>query len=527
MPGLDVRTVFVSGVVTFFIGALVMASLWHQHRKRFAGLGLIAANFAVHAVAMILISLRQVIPDALSIVVAHVLIVLGAHWGLMGLERFTGRTRPQRFNPVVVAVFAVVMTALFLMGASARVRTAVILIVQLFFWVQCVHLLLERVGPTLRPMTRAPGLVYAAFCVTNVVRLIHLPPASLGGDFMKAGSFDAIAIMVYSALFLLLTVSLVLMISRRLAADLLTQETKFATAFRSNPYGMTLTRLSDGRILEVNEGFEQIYGFARSEALGQTTRHLELWANPADRDEIVSELRRVGRVREREILFRKKSGETFDGLLSAELISLDDEPCILSTHSDITERKRLEEEIRQLSLLDALTNLRNRRGFSVAMEQLMKEARRESRKLHFIFLDADGLKSINDAHGHEEGDRALKDVANVLRKTFRDSDVIARLGGDEFCVCVMALSDPDSLPDAFLGRLRSNLDAAASQPDRPYRLSMSWGLATWDPATPKTLEEILADADAAMYKHKRAKRGQEGADESGSGPDSGAMPRLS
>jgi diguanylate cyclase (GGDEF)-like protein/PAS domain S-box-containing protein len=270
---------------------------------------------------------------------------------------------------------------------------------------------------------------------------------------------------------------------------------------------MTLTRLSDGKILEVNEGFEQIYGFERSEALGQTTRHLELWANPADRDEIVSELRRVGSIREREVLFRRKSGETFDGLLSAEVISVDDEQFILSTHSDITERKRLEEEIRQLSLLDALTNLRNRRGFAVAVEQLVKEAQRECRKLHFIFLDADGLKSINDAHGHEEGDRALTDVANLLRKTFRDSDVIARLGGDGFCVCVMALPDPDSSPDAFLGRLRSNLDAAASQSDRPYRLSLSWGLATWDPTAPKTLEEILADADAAMYQQKRAKRG--------------------
>ena len=98
------------------------------------------------------------------------------------------------------------------------------------------------------------------------------------------------------------------------------------------------------------------------------------------------------------------------------------------------ERKRMDEEIRSLSLTDDLTGLYNRRGFTLLAEQEVKLAHRINRSMLLFFCDVDYLKSINDAHGHAQGDLALQEVSAILKETFREVDIMARLGGDEFVV---------------------------------------------------------------------------------------------
>jgi diguanylate cyclase (GGDEF)-like protein len=108
---------------------------------------------------------------------------------------------------------------------------------------------------------------------------------------------------------------------------------------------------------------------------------------------------------------------------------------------DITERKRMEAEIREMSLRDLLTGLYNRRGFITLAEQQLKAANRAHRPLQLTFADCDRLKWINDTLGHKEGDKALIDTAQILRQTFRESDIIARLGGDEFAILSIDTAD--------------------------------------------------------------------------------------
>ena len=98
---------------------------------------------------------------------------------------------------------------------------------------------------------------------------------------------------------------------------------------------------------------------------------------------------------------------------------------------DITEQKRMEEELRSLSLHDELTGLYNRRGFITLAEQQCKIADRMKREMMMIYIDLVKMKYINDTFSHQEGDRALIDTANILRNTFRPADIIARIGGDE------------------------------------------------------------------------------------------------
>jgi diguanylate cyclase (GGDEF)-like protein/PAS domain S-box-containing protein len=170
---------------------------------------------------------------------------------------------------------------------------------------------------------------------------------------------------------------------------------------------------------------------------------------------------------------------------------------------DITERLRMEAEIREMSLRDLLTDLYNRRGFITLAEQQLKAANRAKRPLKLTFIDCDGLKWINDTLGHQEGDTALIDTAQILRQTFRESDIIARLGGDEFAV--LSIDAKDMGHEDFSRRLQQNIDRFNSKKSRLFKLSMSWGTAMYYPESPMSLDQLISAADELMYAQKKTK----------------------
>ena len=168
------------------------------------------------------------------------------------------------------------------------------------------------------------------------------------------------------------------------------------------------------------------------------------------------------------------------------------------------ERHRLLSALRSLSLIDDLTGLYNRRGFADLGEQYLKLARRTTRGVTMVFLDLDRFKTINDSLGHHVGDRALMKVADILRATFRRSDIIARLGGDEFAV--LALEASGESAELLLDRLRERFREFNQSSREPYQLSVSIGMARHDGDMRVRLEDLLSEADNAMYEEKRAKR---------------------
>ena len=182
---------------------------------------------------------------------------------------------------------------------------------------------------------------------------------------------------------------------------------------------------------------------------------------------------------------------------------------------DIAARKAAEQDLAQkarelalanaqlenLSLLDDLTGLYNRKGFLALVNHRVKLARRQSEPFSVAFMDLDGLKQINDTFGHHAGNQALVDAANVLRESFRESDVAARLGGDEFAVFI-AEADEHKIRGRLLHKLAAHNHAAG----REYVLSFSVGIVTSHSAPEVEIDDLLAKADSLMYQQKREKR---------------------
>lgn len=173
---------------------------------------------------------------------------------------------------------------------------------------------------------------------------------------------------------------------------------------------------------------------------------------------------------------------------------------------DVTERVELEHKLEHAAVTDELTGLLNRRGFLMIAGQEHRVAIRQHHGIAVIFADLDGLKTINDQLGHEHGDAAIRQLAEILRTTLRDSDVIARLGGDEFAALAYNVDGPKL--ESVLARVRAAV--AAAPPTGPYALAVSLGVALLPPGESRPLEELLAEADQRMYDNKRARKASSG-----------------
>lgn len=168
------------------------------------------------------------------------------------------------------------------------------------------------------------------------------------------------------------------------------------------------------------------------------------------------------------------------------------------------ERHRMRRELRDMSLRDELTGLYNRRGFLELAQHQLKVAGRFEKGLFILFADLDNMKQINDSFGHAEGDCALVETARILTDTFRDSDIIGRIGGDEFAV--LAVETAHAGADILKARVELKIEECRVRPGNKFHLSISVGIAHYDPETPASVDELLERADALMYEEKRLHR---------------------
>jgi two-component system, cell cycle response regulator len=169
-------------------------------------------------------------------------------------------------------------------------------------------------------------------------------------------------------------------------------------------------------------------------------------------------------------------------------------PSLVRSMQNAVVRHRLQRETDGHTSKDELTGLYNRQGFLALGEQLLRFADLAKRTLTLVYADVDGLEKINQAFGREEGDAALRDIAEALRATFRESDLIARVGGDEFAwMC-------SGFCDRHMGEAKAMFQQALrtrySPGERPYALAVSWGVSAYDPATSCSMATLIKRAEA-------------------------------
>jgi PAS domain S-box-containing protein len=350
MDFLDVRTLMFSHVVTDAACTAVLVLLWTQNRKRFPGTLYWLLDFACQTAAVVLIVLRGSIPDWMSMGVSSTLVVSGALLGYVGLTLFVGKRTKQTYNYVYLAAFVLVHLYFVFVQPNLAARNLNVSLGLLVMCSQCAWLVFRRVDHVMRRMALGVGVVFSVFSLVSLVRIfVVIISPHPSNDFFRSGIYDELVLISYQLLLILLTFALFLMVNNRLIGGIGTQEEKFAKAFRSSPYGITLTQPSDGRIVDVNDGFVAITGYSYAEVIGKNTVDLRLWATEGDRTAVVDELSRGNRVVGREFQFRKKSGDMLTGIFSAEVIGIEDTPLILASIGDITERKRAEERLRELN----------------------------------------------------------------------------------------------------------------------------------------------------------------------------------
>ncbi|HWY06327.1 MAG TPA: GGDEF domain-containing protein [Candidatus Acidoferrales bacterium] len=168
---------------------------------------------------------------------------------------------------------------------------------------------------------------------------------------------------------------------------------------------------------------------------------------------------------------------------------------------------QMESELSHLAISDELTGLYNRRGFLLLGSERMSMAHGMKKNVLLFFADLDNLKQINDQFGHQEGDQALLKTAEIFRNTFRDSDITGRFGGDEFTALV--IEEFGQTADTITRRLQENMAELAAN-NTQYPLSLSVGMTRYAADMRSSLKKLLAQADQALYKQKRATRAKPG-----------------
>ena len=284
---------------------------------------------------------------------------------------------------------------------------------------------------------------------------------------------------------------------RKRAAGSMAQQ---AAAMKASMDGMAIID-HHGACIYLNDAYAKTFGYTNPERLIGASWEMFYFEDELKRlkEKIMPAVWRDGSWRG-EAMGLKLSGSTFP--LEISISSVDGGGLVHVVH-DITERKKLEETLRNSSLKDDLTGLFNRRGLLKQAAPYFDFARRQKETLLLLFIDLDGMKRINDEFGHNEGDNALINTAAILNRSFRSSDIIARLGGDEFTVLV---TDLHASKEDAIARLNENLKAYNASETRGHKLAFSIGVATLEPERMTCFEELLEQADQAMYEQKRMKR---------------------
>lgn len=283
---------------------------------------------------------------------------------------------------------------------------------------------------------------------------------------------------------------------------LLDSANQLSTLLQLAPLPIMIVRREDALIVFANERARA--QFRLGDDAVQTYKAEGLYVRPGERAELVGAVWRKGSVRDQEVELQDSGGGRFWALLSCQRIDFAGAECVLTTLTNIDERKRAQQELHHRAFHDELTGLPNRSMFMDALNRTRHRAERRNGVFLLFFVDLDDFKAVNDTYGHRLGDLLLREVALRLRLCLREGDLVARLGGDEFVVLV---ESEERTEDAAV--IAQKMLAALSPDyvfeDQVLKVTASIGVSRY-PHDGTEIGELMRRADAAMYQAKAGGR---------------------
>jgi PAS domain S-box-containing protein len=272
----DMKTTMLMYAIVNIVCAVVMAFVWYQNRKHFAGLSFWLADLILQAGGALLIVLRGAVPDLVSTVVANAMILSGIVIIYIGLERFVGKRSSQIHNYVLFAVFILIATYFTSIKPSLETRSIILSLITAIFTFQCSWLLVHRVVPEMRRTTLFTGIVFGGYTLVAITRVIHFVIVPLqGNDFFKSGTFDTLMIMLYIVLSVGLICGLILMVNRRLlgevqsGAEQIRMERDKAQAYFDMAGTMLLVIDANGKVSAINKKGCEILEYEEKDIIGK------------------------------------------------------------------------------------------------------------------------------------------------------------------------------------------------------------------------------------------------------------------
>ena len=298
-------------------------------------------------------------------------------------------------------------------------------------------------------------------------------------------------------------------VTRRIRQDMQALENKtedMSRLFSANPSAMLLVDNKDLTILDANQKASNLIGIDREVvAKGNLRDYLDpshetnrLFLEKIVANESLNDYEVVVVIGARNTVV--------NGLVSVREINFGGREVLAIGITNISELRKAQQTLERHATFDDMTGLVNRRTGLLLLDKAMARFPRDQRELTICFADLDGLKTTNDRFGHAEGDWLLRATSDVFKASIRASDIAIRLGGDEF---LLILHDcTTAAAGRFLSRIEDRLAAISAEENKPFQMGISYGLTTYDPVRHPTPDDLIAEADALMYKAKQNKKQQ-------------------
>ena len=279
---------------------------------------------------------------------------------------------------------------------------------------------------------------------------------------------------------------------------LMENEENFKKLFYVNPYPVFITRQKDGKIIEANKRAYKLLG-VEAENLDSLNR-IDDYIKNDSRRALEEELR------EHSSTFNRIIEYDFNGkrkwvTANYEIIDYHGEKCILTGIMDITEIRKMEEELSRYASIDSLTGIMNRRMGFKKLEELLEEAKEEFLEFVLCFLDINNLKFVNDTYGHSEGDRYIQTLCGMIKNKLDEEDLFFRVGGDEFIIVFSRKNNCQA--ENIWNEIKKQFDESNMQKEFPYNIMASHGLFYFCTGMDIDLDQIIEKADKMMYEEKQ------------------------